>query len=60
MTEGYQKYGTNRVINQATGEEELAYIDRATTDAERATYGVAPLAELLRQFREAPRKQGPR
>jgi hypothetical protein len=59
MTEGYQKYGTNRFINQATGEEELPFIDRATTDAERATYGVAPLAELLKQFPEAPRKPRP-
>lgn len=60
MTEGYQKYGTNRFINQTTGEEELSFIDRATTDAERAAYGVAPLADLLKQFPEAPRKQGPR
>ncbi len=59
LTEGYQKYGTNRFINQTTGKEELAYIDRATTDAERATYGVAPLADLLKQFPEAPRKQAP-
>lgn len=59
LTEGYQKYGTNRFINQTTGQQELAYIDRATTDAERATYGVAPLADLLKQFPEAPRKQAP-
>lgn len=52
MTQGYQKYGTNRFINQQTGEEELTPIDRNTTDAERAKYGVAPLAELLKQFPE--------
>lgn len=59
LTEGYQKYGTNRFINQTTGQQELAYIDRATTDAERAIHGVAPLADLLKQFPEAPRKQVP-
>jgi hypothetical protein len=58
MTEGYQKYGTNRFVNQETGKEELAPIDRNTTDAERAKYGVAPLAQLLKQFPEqSPKKQ---
>jgi hypothetical protein len=56
MTAGYQKYGTNRFINQQTGREELSPIDRNTTDAERAKYGVPPLAELLKQFPEASRK----
>ena len=56
LTEGYQKYGTNRFINQATGREELAPIDRDTPDAERARYGVPPLAELLKRYPEAPRK----
>jgi hypothetical protein len=55
MTEGYQKYGTNRFINQQTGREELAPIDRSTTDAERAIYGVPPLAELLKRYPEATR-----
>lgn len=59
MTQGYQKYGTNRFINQETGREELAPIDRNTSDAERAKYGVAPLAELLKQFPEQPRKPSP-
>jgi len=49
-----QKYGTNRFINQKTGKEELAPIDRATTDAERARYGVPPLADLLERYPEAP------
>lgn len=58
FTEGYQKYGTNRIINQETGKEELVPIDRKTTDSERAKYGVAPLAELLREYPEqTPRKK---
>ncbi len=58
MTEGYQKYGTNREFNQKTGKEELVPIDRKTTDAERAKYGVPPLATLLKQYPEqAPRKK---
>ena len=52
LTEGHQKYGTNRFINQETGAEEWAPIDRNTTDAERAKYGVPPLAVLLKQFPE--------
>jgi hypothetical protein len=59
MTEGYQKYGTQRMINQETGKEELAPIDRKTTDAERAKYGVPPLAELLKKFPEQPAKKRP-
>ena len=59
MTAGYQKYGTNRFINQKTGQEELAPIDRNTTDAERAVYGIKPLAELLKEFPEAPRRPPP-
>ena len=54
LTTGIQKYGTNRFINQKTGKEELAPIDRATTDAERARYGVPPLADLLTRYSEAP------
>jgi hypothetical protein len=52
LTEGHQKYGTNRFINQETGAEEWAPIDRNTTDTERAKYGVPPLAVLLKQFPE--------
>ena len=52
FTKGYQKYGTNRVINQVTGKEELVPIDRKTSDAERAKYGVPPLSELLKTFPE--------
>ena len=58
-TEGYQKYGTNRVINQETGREELVPIDRKTSDQERAKYGVPPLVELLKQFPEQASKKIP-
>jgi hypothetical protein len=57
MTEGYQKYGTSRVNNQETGKEELVPIDRKTTDSERARYGVAPLAELLKKYPEQSTKK---
>lgn len=53
MTTGVQKYGTHRFINQKTGKEELAPIERATTDAERARRGVPTLAELLSKYPEA-------
>jgi hypothetical protein len=56
MTEGYQKYGTNRFTNQKTGKDELSPIDRTVPDSERAKYGVPPLAELLKQFPEQERK----
>lgn len=60
MTEGYQKYGTNRAFDQVTGKEELVPIDRKTTDSERAKYGVPSLAELLKQYPEqAPEKKAP-
>ena len=58
MTEGYQLYGTNRLVNQETGKEELVPIDRKTTDAERAKYGVLPLAEMLKRYPEqSPQKK---
>jgi hypothetical protein len=57
MTEGYQRYGTNRIINQETGKEELVPIDRKTPDSERAKYGVPPLAELLKRYPEQARKK---
>jgi hypothetical protein len=57
-TEGYQKYGTNRLTNQETGKDELVPIDRKTPDSERAKYGVLPLSELLKQFPEqTPKKK---
>jgi hypothetical protein len=60
LTDGYQKYGTQRAFNQVTGKDELVPIDRKTTDSERAKYGVPPLAELLKQYPEqAPEKKTP-
>lgn len=52
LTEGHQKYGTNRFTNQDTGAEEWSPIDRKTPDSERAIYGVLPLAELLKRYPE--------
>jgi len=57
FTEGYQKYGTQRLPNQETEKEEWVPIDRKTSDSERAKYRVPPLSELLKQYPEqAPRK----
>lgn len=47
FTTGTQRYGTNRVIDQESGEEMLLPIDRSVTDEERASYGVPGLGELL-------------
>lgn len=59
FTEGKQRYGTNRVINQKTGREELVPIDRGTSDEERKLYGVAPLKDLLAQCPEATPPKSP-
>jgi hypothetical protein len=56
FTEGIQKYGTNRVIDQKTEEELLVPVDRNTSDEERARFGVPPLKELLRRYKEQDRK----
>lgn len=56
LTQGTQKYGTNRFNHPVTGAEEWAPIDRNTSDAERAKYGVPPLAELLKQYPERKRR----
>jgi hypothetical protein len=53
-TEGYQKYGTQRVPDEATGEEVWAPIDPKTTDEERAKYNVPPLTELLKKYKMKP------
>jgi len=45
-------YGTNRVINQTTGKEELIPVDRSVPDSERAKFGIPPLAELLKEYTE--------
>ena len=56
FTKGIQKYGTNLLFNEETGKEEWVPIDRNTTDAERARYGIAPLATLLARHPERRQK----
>jgi hypothetical protein len=58
FTSGVQRYGTNRVIDQETGEELLIPIDRSVLDEERKKYGVPPLSELLKMWREQKREPG--
>ncbi len=53
-TEGYQKFGTQRVPDEVTGEEVWAPIDTKTTDEERAKYSVPPLTELLKKYKVKP------
>jgi hypothetical protein len=53
-TEGYQKYGTQRVPDEVTGEEVWAPIDPKTTDEERAKYSVPPLRDLLKKYKLKP------
>lgn len=53
-TEGYQKYGTQRVLDEATEDEVWAPIDSKTTDEERAKYNVPPLTELLKKYKMKP------
>lgn len=54
FTEGYQKYGTQRLIDDKTGEEVWAPIDPATTDTERKRYRVPALDSLKKRFRIMP------
>jgi hypothetical protein len=53
-TEGYQKYGTQRVNDETTGEEIWAPIDPNISDKERTKYNVPPLAELLKKYKMKP------
>ena len=53
-TEGYQKYGTQRVPDEVTGEEVWAPIDPKTTDEERTKYNVPPLSDLLKKYKMKP------
>jgi hypothetical protein len=52
FTSGVQRFGTNRIIDQATGKEVLVPIDRSVSDEERRKYGVPPLDELLARWPE--------
>ena len=53
-TKGYQKYGTQRVFEDKTGEEVWAPIDQSTSDQERALYNVPPLDSLLAKYKIRP------
>lgn len=59
FTVGQQKYGTSRVFDETTGKEELVPIDRSVSDSERAKYGIAPLAELLKTWPERKTEKKP-
>ena len=48
-----QRYGTQRSLDRETGRMEVDPIDPATTDEERARWGVPPLAEILGAGRDA-------
>lgn len=56
-TEGYQKYGTQRIYDEKANQEYWAPIDSTTTDAERAIYMVKPLKELLKEYKMQPLKK---
>jgi hypothetical protein len=56
FTEGRQLYGTNRVVDEETGQEMLVPIDRRVTDAQRAAFGVPPLERLLAEYPEQARR----
>ncbi len=49
FTEGYQKYGTQKVYDEETDSFLWAPIDSLTTDAERKKYNVSDLKTLLEQ-----------
>ncbi|HRE06588.1 MAG TPA: hypothetical protein PKX00_13325 [Opitutaceae bacterium] len=59
VTQGMQKYGTNRVFDQDSGKEFLVPIDRSVTDAERKKHGVPSLKELLERWPEKQKKKSP-
>jgi len=50
-TTGYQKFGTQRVFDETTGEEIWAPIDPKTTDEEREKFNVPKLSILLSKYR---------
>ena len=50
-TKGFQKYGTQRLIDDKTGEEMWAPIDPSTTDAERTKYQVPGIDSLKKKYR---------
>lgn len=48
-TQGYQKYGTQKIYDDKTDQMLWAPIDSSTTDEERQKYNVQPLTELLKE-----------
>lgn len=50
-TEGFQKYGTQRVYDESTDSFLWAPIDTTTTDQERAKYKIKPLIDLLKEYK---------
>lgn len=52
FTEGRQLYGTNRIVNQKTGKEELVPIDRSFPDSKRVKLGLQTLEQLLKAYPE--------
>ncbi|TWI77903.1 hypothetical protein IQ13_4143 [Lacibacter cauensis] len=55
FTFGYQKFGTQFVFDDQTGETLLAPIDTTlTSDEERKKYNVEPLPVLLKQYKMKP------
>lgn len=56
-TIGYQKYGTLVIWSEAANGFILPYIDRNTSDVERARLGQKPLAEKLAKYPEQPALQ---
>jgi hypothetical protein len=55
-TEGFQKYGTQKIYDEKTDKMLWAPIDTTTTDQERAIYKVKPLKELLKEAKMKPFK----
>lgn|GEM_PF-3466820 len=55
-----QKYGTQFMLNPATGFMEFSPVDPRTTDAERSEWDVPPVQDTLRRFEESGMAQSPR
>ena len=49
LTQGIQKYGTQKVYVEEADDFYWVPIDTLTTDEERMHYGISPLKELLQQ-----------
>lgn len=56
FTQGYQKYGTQKIYDEESDSFLWAPIDSTTTDEERIKYNVPPIKELLKQCKMKKRK----